>query len=235
MYCLLFAFNFFIVSSTIWLPPSYKINRLELRQLKTLRPQRENWQRQEMTDRAIVTFDLDIDLRKVWNWNVKQLFIYITARYVTKENIYNEIVIWDKIVNRTQDSRIKLYEIYNKYPIIDYGTSLRNTPITLTLNWDVMPITGTLYSQTVQTSSIKMPSVYCTEIECKPEPLPLQYIDRPNGLLAKNQEITKDNQPISSSPSNINNNKVTFNKQNIQVPDDTMSVEIPVNGEQQMV
>ena len=130
--------------TTPWLPSAPVVRVLELRQLKTLRPQRESLQRGEVTDRAILTFDLEADLRTVFNWNVKQLFVFVTAQYRTPTNGFNEVVIWDRVVNQTADARLRLNGAFNKYPIIDQHTELRNAAITLALNWDVMPITGLL-------------------------------------------------------------------------------------------
>ena len=39
-------------------------------------------------DLALVSLDLDVDLEHLFNWNVKQLFIYLTAEYSTKQNVY---------------------------------------------------------------------------------------------------------------------------------------------------
>jgi signal peptidase complex subunit 3 len=164
--------------TTLWLPNTYSIKVLELKHLKTLRPQRESLQRGEVTDRAILTFDLDADLRGVFNWNVKQLFVYITAQYRTPANGFNEVVIWDKVVNRSADAHLKLFDAFNKYPVIDQKTNLRNTPVTLALNWDVMPIAGPLYKRQKAISTIRMPPVYCTEAECQPEPIDLEIVDR---------------------------------------------------------
>ena len=38
-------------------------------------------------DQAILSLQLDADLRSVFNWNVKQLFVYITAEYETDANV----------------------------------------------------------------------------------------------------------------------------------------------------
>ena len=163
---------------TAWLRPEPVVRLLELRQLKTLRPQRESLRRGEVTDRAILTFDLDADLTRVFNWNVKQLFVFVTARFRTRSNGFNEVVIWDRVVNRTADARLKLADAFNKYPIIDQGTELRGAAITLSLSWDVMPITGLLYHHQRALSTVRMPAAYCTETECRPEPAALAEVER---------------------------------------------------------
>ena len=49
-------------------------------------------------DQAFINFDLQADLTPLFNWNVKALYLYLTAEYITKENSLNEMVLWDKIV-----------------------------------------------------------------------------------------------------------------------------------------
>ena len=38
-------------------------------------------------DQAILSIGVDADLRSLFNWNVKQLFVYVTAEYETEENV----------------------------------------------------------------------------------------------------------------------------------------------------
>ena len=47
-----------------------------------------------------MTFDLTADLRTVFNWNVKILFLFLTAEYESTTNAINQVVIWDKIITR---------------------------------------------------------------------------------------------------------------------------------------
>lgn len=49
---------------------------------------------------AVITFDLDADLRSVFSWNTKQLFVYLQAEYETPENGLNQIALWDAIVQQ---------------------------------------------------------------------------------------------------------------------------------------
>eukprot|EP01125_Pyxidicula_operculata_P006964 TRINITY_DN2380_c0_g1_i2.p1 TRINITY_DN2380_c0_g1~~TRINITY_DN2380_c0_g1_i2.p1 ORF type:complete len:115 (-),score=6.98 TRINITY_DN2380_c0_g1_i2:93-437(-) len=39
------------------------------------------------SDEADFLFDLKADLRPLWNWNSKILFVYLTAEYVTRSNV----------------------------------------------------------------------------------------------------------------------------------------------------
>ena len=38
-------------------------------------------------DLGFLNFDLNVDLEPLFNWNVKQLFLYLTAEYETKEHV----------------------------------------------------------------------------------------------------------------------------------------------------
>lgn len=159
--------------TTLWMEPKPVIHTLRVNRLLTLRGQQESLRRVDVQDRAILTFDLDADLSGVFNWNVKQLFVYISATYKTATNEFNEVVIWDRVVNRTGDAHLRLVNAYNKYPLVDQRAELRGTPVVLSLSWDAMPITGILKKTKRDVSRIRMPAEYCTEVGCTVEPLPL--------------------------------------------------------------
>ena len=42
-------------------------------------------------DQAILSLGINADLRSVFNWNVKQLFAYVTAEYETEANVLNQV------------------------------------------------------------------------------------------------------------------------------------------------
>jgi signal peptidase complex subunit 3 len=99
----------------------------------------------ELNDLGFVTFDLNADLSGLFNWNVKQLFIYLTAEYSTANNKLNQVVIWDKIIRRNENSLLNFKDIKAKYYFFDDGHGLRsNKNVTLTLSWNVIPNAGTL-------------------------------------------------------------------------------------------
>ena len=53
---------------------------------------------------GFLTFDLKADLTPLFNWNVKQLFLYLTAEYETQANVVNQVVLWDKIIQRGENA-----------------------------------------------------------------------------------------------------------------------------------
>lgn len=99
-----------------------------------------------------------------FHWNIKQLFVYVVASYKSETNPKNQIVIWDKIVEATDESKvINVTNVYVKYALVDQANELRGKDIQLQLHWDFMPITGLLYmgSQDPATAStFTLPSEY---------------------------------------------------------------------------
>lgn len=41
----------------------------------------------ERNDLGFVNFDVQVDLSPLFNWNTKELFLYLTAEYSTKNNV----------------------------------------------------------------------------------------------------------------------------------------------------
>ena len=190
--------------TALFLEATPVVRVLGVNKVLTLRPQQESLKRSAQ-DRAILTFNLDAgalawrvaccalctqglpshlppyfpDLSGIFNWNVKQLFVYISATYATKSNSFNEVVIWDKVITSSDAAKLVLTEQYNKYPLVDQKSDLRDTPITLSLFWDVMPITGILKRSSKRMTRVRLPSTYCrdtpnpTEEECEFTLLPL--------------------------------------------------------------
>ena len=48
------------------------------------------------------------DLTSLFNWNTKQLFLYVGAGFTSADGTQNEIVIWDRVVRRKEDAIIKV-------------------------------------------------------------------------------------------------------------------------------
>lgn len=116
-------------------------------------------------DRALLSFDLHVDLEPAFHWNIKQLFVCVVASYVTDTNPKgNRIVLWDKIVEATDHNKVlQQSNVFVKYALVDQGDELRGQDIQLELLWDHMPITGLLYmgkQEPNSTSTFTLPSEY---------------------------------------------------------------------------
>ncbi|KAG5319843.1 SPCS3 peptidase, partial [Pseudoatta argentina] len=88
-----------------------------------------------------------LHLTPLFNWNVKQLFLYLTAEYQTENNEFNQVVLWDKIVLRGDNAVLDFKNMNTKYYFWDDGKGLRgNKNVTLTLSWNIIPNAGLLPS-----------------------------------------------------------------------------------------
>ena len=79
----------------------------------------------EKNDLGFLTFDLKADLTPLFNWNVKQLFLYLTAEYETKNNVVNQVVLWDKIIQRGENAVLDYRSMNTKYYFWDDGNGLK--------------------------------------------------------------------------------------------------------------
>ncbi len=149
--------------TTLWLPPRAVVRTLRVTKLAALREQRTA-ARAEPQDRAILRFDIDADLTGVFNWNVKQLFAFVSATYATPTNAFAEVVIWDAIVPNVSAARLLGTDVLNKYPLVDQRAELRGADVALRLHWDVMPITGVLKrGDSGPMTRVRLPDAYCQE------------------------------------------------------------------------
>uniref|UniRef100_A0A061R218 Signal peptidase complex subunit 3 n=1 Tax=Tetraselmis sp. GSL018 TaxID=582737 RepID=A0A061R218_9CHLO len=110
-------------------------------------------------DEAYVVMDLQADLRSVFSWNTKQLFLFINVEYETNKNQLNQVVVFDKIVQTRESAVISNKKLRNKYNLVDQGRNLRGRQVNLTVTWQVMPIVGALYTQS-QTFQATLPKEY---------------------------------------------------------------------------
>ncbi|KAJ0179492.1 hypothetical protein K1T71_005204 [Dendrolimus kikuchii] len=116
----------------------------------------------ERNDLGFLTFDLKTDLSHLFNWNVKQLFLYLTAEYVTPNNELNQVVLWDKIILRGENALLDFKNMNTKYYFWDDGNGLKgHNNVTLTLSWNIIPNAGLLPNiQALGQHSFKFPVEY---------------------------------------------------------------------------
>eukprot|EP00667_Euglena_gracilis_P022997 EG_transcript_25815 len=117
-------------------------------------------QRYYGNEEAHVTLDLDADLRPLLHWNVKQLFVYIVARWQSKAHRMSEVVLWDFIVESKDQAQIRFQDLNSKYPLVDKGRQLKDANLTLEFHWNAMPYSGLLLFTQTGSQSVAFPSRY---------------------------------------------------------------------------
>lgn len=116
----------------------------------------------EKNDLGFITFDLQANLTKIFNWNVKQLFLYLTAEYITPSNVLNQVVLWDRIILRGENADLNFKNMNTKYYFWDDGNGLKgHKNITLSLHWNIIPNAGRLLTvPAIGQHSFKFPQNY---------------------------------------------------------------------------
>ncbi|KAF7360254.1 Signal peptidase subunit 3 [Mycena venus] len=91
----------------------------------------------------------------LFNWNTKQLFLYLDAEYTNAKGVKNAVVIWDRIVRRKADAKIHV-QGQQKYPFKDKHT-FRDASATYTLRYNLMPHVGALVYGVAGTTNTSVP------------------------------------------------------------------------------
>ncbi|VDO20838.1 unnamed protein product [Brugia timori] len=137
------ALTFCVFVSTVWLPNSAPVTL----SASNIRVKNFVDYASEGSRSDVVMADLKIkvDVAPIFNWNVKEIFLFLVAEYSTPKAPLNQIVLWDKILRRGDWSTIHEESITPKYYFMDDGTNLLNHKnVTLVLRWNVVPNAGYL-------------------------------------------------------------------------------------------
>jgi len=99
---------------------------------------------QRSQEYAVVNFNVSADLTPLFNWNTKQLFLYLEAEYENTQGVKNDVVIWDRIVRRKEDAHVNVVG-RNKYAFRELSTSFKNIPPAhYAFKYNIMPYVGAL-------------------------------------------------------------------------------------------
>ncbi|VVT56501.1 uncharacterized protein SAPINGB_P005110 [Magnusiomyces paraingens] len=98
-------------------------------------------------ENAKITFDLSADLRPLFNWNTKQVFVYLEAEYnggKSRPDISNSVTFWDKIITTKEKAVLDLKGQRSHYSVYDVQKSFNNNNATLKLGYNIQPWVGAL-------------------------------------------------------------------------------------------
>ncbi|KAH9540284.1 hypothetical protein CY35_15G104100 [Sphagnum magellanicum] len=92
-------------------------------------------------DEVKLVLNITADLQSLFTWNTKQ------------------ISLWDTIVERKENATIAQLT-RNKYSFVDQGNNLRGLNFNLTMYWNVMPLTGAMYTGKTVVPGLRLPQQY---------------------------------------------------------------------------
>lgn len=115
----------------------------------------------QAVERAVVLFDLEADFSDCFDWNTKQVFVYVIAEYSTPEHSINQATLFDQIIRSgSEDKTIKASNAA-EYPLqhITSRGLAENSNVTLKLKYHVMCHSGVTHTKEVPSATItfKMP------------------------------------------------------------------------------
>lgn len=119
-----------------------------------------------------VAFDVEADLTPLFNWNTKQIFVYLTAEYngLERAETVSEVTYWDKIVTSKEDAHLSLHDTKSKYSVWDLEEKLEGRELTFKLKWNIQPWVGPLiYGETAGNETVVIPQMKQTERKKKPK------------------------------------------------------------------
>lgn len=104
---------------------------------------------------AFVNFNVTADLRPLFHWNTKQLFVWVEAEFNNTKKAENTVVIWDRIIRRKEDANLKVTG-KNKYMLRELTKSFKNAgPAHYSLKYNIMPHVGVLtYGEAARTKTL---------------------------------------------------------------------------------
>lgn len=120
-------------------------------------------------DRIALTLSIKADLESVFTWNTKQLFVFVAAEYWSPEEGFNQISLWDTIIEKKEHAKInqqiksKLLRKATRVGYFTYpfqGKDLQGRDFNLTMHWNVMPITGAFFTDKVVVPGFQLPKSY---------------------------------------------------------------------------
>jgi len=101
---------------------------------------------------SFVKFNISTDFTPLFNWNTKQLFVYLEAEYTNAQGVNNTVILWDRIVRRKEQAKINIVQ-KDKYRLRDLSGSFRDVlPAQYSLKYNIMPYVGVLsYGEAART------------------------------------------------------------------------------------
>jgi signal peptidase complex subunit 3 len=102
------------------------------------------------------------DLRSEFTWNTKQLFVHVTVDFATQTNPINKMIIWNTIIQLRENALLRIPELRASYPftMTSQDASLRGNKFNVTVEWNVMPKVGRLYTHSRTFSGFSLPNEY---------------------------------------------------------------------------
>ncbi|ODV95217.1 hypothetical protein PACTADRAFT_49966 [Pachysolen tannophilus NRRL Y-2460] len=93
----------------------------------------------------ISSFDLSADLTPLFNWNTKQIFVYLLMEYEGYNGLSSsKITFWDNIIHDKSEAILDLNSVKGKYSCWDVNNNFSSNHGVMKLGWNIQPHVGLL-------------------------------------------------------------------------------------------
>ncbi|EPS38965.1 hypothetical protein H072_7256 [Dactylellina haptotyla CBS 200.50] len=134
-----------LIALTSYLYPMTPTASIKVRDIAVVKRRSGGYYSTRQNEYAKIKFDLNADFDSLYNWNTKQIYVWISTSYGGDRYPTNEMIIWDKIIDKTALSKkITLKNEPAKYNVHDITGAYANRNATLKLSWNVQPHVGVL-------------------------------------------------------------------------------------------
>uniref|UniRef100_A0A6U6TXB4 Signal peptidase complex subunit 3 n=1 Tax=Zooxanthella nutricula TaxID=1333877 RepID=A0A6U6TXB4_9DINO len=111
-------------------------------------------------DQSTLSFHMSHDLSSEFNWNMKQLFVYLVVSYNDTTNKRNEVTVWDAVIENSKDAVFNAKNMMIEYPLRDQYKELRGKDLRFHFRYRTMPICGVMYLKELTTYDFKANNEY---------------------------------------------------------------------------
>ena len=113
-------------------------------------------------DALSFSFDFQVDIRPLYNWNTNLIFASINCEYNTSKSDFNRVTIWDQRVMRDEPEThiIKINNEFHEYYLTDYNKALIDVDVKCYFVWEQMPIVGANYGSRIEIIEFRTPKNY---------------------------------------------------------------------------
>lgn len=88
--------------------------------------------------------------------------MYVIVEFVTEKSPFNEVVIWNRIIEEKQAAKLDIRKLQKMYPFVlsDQEKTLRGRQFNVSLAWNIMPKVGMMFTQRKTFSGMAFPEYY---------------------------------------------------------------------------
>lgn len=113
-------------------------------------------------DAMSFTFDLDVDVTPLMNWNTHTVLAAVVCEFTSDSGHPSSVTVWDQRIMRpaTEHHHISLKNEHVEYYLTDVNKELKEKDIKVFFRWEHMSTIGSYYAEMIEIGSFKAPKKY---------------------------------------------------------------------------